>query len=55
MADGSFSSGDSLAQFANGPRRKFGTILADPPWRFTNRTGKVAHLSTDDSLRDTKR
>ena len=22
--------------------RKFGTILADPPWRFTNRTGKMA-------------
>jgi len=22
--------------------RRFGTILADPPWRFTNRTGKVA-------------
>jgi N6-adenosine-specific RNA methylase IME4 len=22
--------------------RKFRTILADPPWRFTNRTGKVA-------------
>ena len=22
--------------------RKFGTILADPPWRFANRTGKVA-------------
>jgi N6-adenosine-specific RNA methylase IME4 len=22
--------------------RKFATILADPPWRFTNRTGKVA-------------
>jgi N6-adenosine-specific RNA methylase IME4 len=22
--------------------RKFGTILADPPWRFTNRTGKIA-------------
>src|SRR5690349_12778838 len=21
---------------------KFGTILADPPWRFQNRTGKVA-------------
>src|ERR1700760_4925610 len=20
----------------------FGTVLADPPWRFTNRTGKVA-------------
>lgn len=22
--------------------RKFGTILADPPWQFTNKTGKVA-------------
>lgn len=22
--------------------RQFGTILADPPWQFTNRTGKVA-------------
>ncbi len=22
--------------------RKFGTILADPPWQFTNRTGKIA-------------
>lgn len=22
--------------------RKFGTVLADPPWRFINRTGKVA-------------
>src|SRR5262245_10099723 len=22
--------------------QKFGTILIDPPWRFTNRTGKVA-------------
>jgi N6-adenosine-specific RNA methylase IME4 len=22
--------------------RRFGTILADPPWRFTNKTGKVA-------------
>src|SRR5690606_14984722 len=21
---------------------RFGTILADPPWRFTNRTGKIA-------------
>jgi N6-adenosine-specific RNA methylase IME4 len=38
--------------------RKFHTIMADPPWRFTNRTGKVAPehrrlarystLSTDD-------
>jgi len=30
----------SLLAFAAG--RQFGTILADPPWRFTNRTGKVA-------------
>ena len=22
--------------------RKFGTVLADPPWRFLNRTGKIA-------------
>ena len=22
--------------------RTFGTVLADPPWRFTNRTGKIA-------------
>ena len=21
---------------------RFGTVLADPPWRFVNRTGKVA-------------
>jgi N6-adenosine-specific RNA methylase IME4 len=29
-----------LLEFANG--RRFRTILADPPWQFTNRTGKVA-------------
>lgn len=23
-------------------RRRFGAVLADPPWRFTNRTGKIA-------------
>src|SRR5476649_1008515 len=23
-------------------QRKFSTVLADPPWRFTNRTGKMA-------------
>ena len=23
-------------------RRRFATILADPPWQFTNKTGKVA-------------
>ena len=31
---------DNLLAFAG--RRKFGTILADPPWRFINRTGKMA-------------
>ncbi len=29
-----------LTAFARGAR--FGTILADPPWRFANRTGKMA-------------
>jgi len=29
-----------LSKFGN--ERRFRTILADPPWRFTNRTGKVA-------------
>jgi N6-adenosine-specific RNA methylase IME4 len=29
-----------LLQFAG--RRRFTTILADPPWRFLNRTGKIA-------------
>lgn len=29
-----------LRQFLNG--RSFGTILADPPWQFDNRTGKMA-------------
>ncbi len=24
------------------PKNRFGTILADPPWRFSNRTGKMA-------------
>jgi len=23
-------------------KQRFGTILADPPWQFTNKTGKVA-------------
>jgi N6-adenosine-specific RNA methylase IME4 len=32
--------GEELRRFVAG--RTFGTILADPPWRFTNRTGKVA-------------
>jgi N6-adenosine-specific RNA methylase IME4 len=29
-----------LLKFVRG--RRFGTILADPPWQFTNKTGKVA-------------
>ena len=29
-----------LLDFVRG--RRFGTILADPPWQFTNKTGKVA-------------
>lgn len=32
--------GADLLKFAD--KQKFGTILADPPWRFTNRTGKMA-------------
>jgi len=28
--------------FARSVRGSFGTILADPPWRFANRTGKMA-------------
>jgi Transcriptional activator, adenine-specific DNA methyltransferase len=31
---------DHLRAFAHGER--FSTILADPPWQFTNRTGKMA-------------
>jgi len=34
------SAGDNLLAFAGA--EKFGTVLADPPWRFSNRTGKMA-------------
>jgi N6-adenosine-specific RNA methylase IME4 len=34
------SAGQDLLQFAK--NRRFSTILADPPWQFTNKTGKVA-------------
>ncbi len=34
------SATESLRALAN--HQQFGTILADPPWRFTNRTGKMA-------------
>src|SRR6185436_1386405 len=34
---------DTLADFAlKTGRGKFRTVLADPPWRFINRTGKIA-------------
>jgi N6-adenosine-specific RNA methylase IME4 len=34
---------DAVRDFANDLYgQRFGTILADPPWRFTNRTGKIA-------------
>jgi N6-adenosine-specific RNA methylase IME4 len=34
---------DTTLDFARSMRgRKFATILADPPWRFVNRTGKMA-------------
>lgn len=39
MPDGAMQI-DSLLAFSAG--RQFSTILADPPWRFTNRTGKMA-------------
>src|SRR3954447_22614594 len=32
--------GNDLLDCADG--REFGTILADPPWQFQNRTGKIA-------------
>ena len=31
---------DDLLNFIG--KRKFSTILADPPWQFQNRTGKMA-------------
>ena len=42
-----FSSADALTDpaidlLATARGRQFGTILADPPWQFQNRTGKVA-------------
>jgi N6-adenosine-specific RNA methylase IME4 len=34
--------GISLAEMSEIHAGEFGTILADPPWRFQNRTGKIA-------------
>jgi N6-adenosine-specific RNA methylase IME4 len=40
MTEAGLQAAASLAGFARG--RRFATILADPPWRFQNSTGKVA-------------
>lgn len=40
MTGAGFEDAANLARFAGG--RRFGTILADPPWQFQNKTGKVA-------------
>lgn len=37
---GETTAGENLLAFAGA--KSFATILADPPWRFTNRTGKMA-------------
>lgn len=37
---GDVSASQEFAQYIDG--RKFRTILADPPWQFQNRTGKIA-------------
>lgn len=33
---------DPAEELLGYPHAHFGTVLADPPWRFTNRTGKMA-------------
>lgn len=38
--DLSQNASSDLMKFTEG--RKFSTILADPPWQFSNRTGKMA-------------
>ncbi len=40
ISEAGLAAAADLAGFARG--RKFAAILADPPWRFKNRTGKVA-------------
>lgn len=40
MTDLAKSASEELIAFLEG--QKFGTVMADPPWRFQNRTGKVA-------------
>lgn len=33
---------DDLRQFLAAKKKTYGTIMADPPWQFVNRTGKMA-------------
>ena len=40
FVEGSLTHGRSLLEFCGD--RKFSTVLADPPWQFSNRTGKMA-------------
>jgi len=40
MLDMAHDPSQDLSSFLGNDR--FGTVMADPPWRFTNRTGKVA-------------
>ncbi|HEX3948976.1 MAG TPA: MT-A70 family methyltransferase [Steroidobacteraceae bacterium] len=37
-----FQAHDALTNFASKNGGRFRTVLADPPWRFLNRTGKIA-------------
>lgn len=40
MLDMTMTPAQDLSKFLGSDR--FATVMADPPWRFTNRTGKVA-------------
>jgi N6-adenosine-specific RNA methylase IME4 len=40
QTDGGLAAASDLLAFVG--KRRFGTILADPPWQFQNRTGKIA-------------
>src|SRR5689334_23660725 len=42
MIDGAGDAVGDLRRDLRGAVATFGTILADPPWRFQNRTGKMA-------------
>ncbi len=39
-SENALAAANDFLEFSRG--RKFGTILADPPWQFQNRTGKIA-------------